>query len=151
MKCARPGRSLPLSVVVNMLSTELTVFLLSLLALFGLGLGVGAAFYARKAATYCRDVTIWAESGWEVALRDGKTGKLEARIAEIDDTLSSHEASLKRLRSKYAMRDMRDKRKEENGGTASPVQADFVSQDNSGSSDEKKRLRLYAKERGLMR
>lgn len=132
------------------MSTEFALIWLPLLALGGLGTGIGAVLFARQAAKYSRSVADWAVSGWETSLSDSKTAKLESRIAEVEDTLASHEASLKRLRSKYAMRDLRERKKEPQGDNGADDGADLLLDDDAKAA-EKRRLRLYAKSKGLMR
>ena len=84
------------------------------------------------------------------AISSSKIAELERSLTELWDSHTSLLASHKRLRSKYGMRDMRERKKElENGQDAAPAL------DNSSTDAEKAaykaNLRRQCKERGLLR
>lgn len=129
-----------------MFSTEMLVTLaLSAAVLLSL-LTVAAFFYVRRAYAYVEQIATWAASDWQRVERDSKVGDLEQRVAELEDTQASHAASIKRLRSKYAMRDMRERKAELEQQNDNPGEFE----DNEKAA-YKSRLRLHAKKTGLLR
>jgi len=82
------------------------------------------------------------------ALSSTRLAELDRTLTELCDSFSSLEASHKRLRSKYGMRDMRERQKQPNGQDVE-AKADFVD-DEAAKAAFKTKLRAQCKERGLI-
>jgi len=117
-----------------------------------LALGLGAfatvvAFAAvkeaRKMADYCGTCANYMHENNLKALKDSKIGGLESAVTEISDTLTSLEASHKRLRSKYGMRDLRERR--------AAGEDDPNGELDLAKTDDKRALRLELMRKGLLK
>jgi hypothetical protein len=120
-----------------MLSTDFAQFAALWLAL-ALGLALGAVIFARKCSNYCSRAVDWMAENTAEAVTNSKTGDLERSLTELWDSHSSLLASHKRLRSKYGMRDLRERRSE--AQDASNGQLDlYTTQDKQALRDELRR------------
>lgn len=118
--------------------------------LFFAGVSLSSLFYfvlhARKLAAYAGECASWIEKHNLDALADSKIAELERSLTELWDSHQSLLASHKRLRSKYGMRDLRERRK--NGDdTDNP---DLFADDERKAA-QKAKLRAQAKRDGLLR
>lgn len=130
-----------------MFSTEFAQIAALSLSLLALVCAVAAFFFSARGWTYVRRIEAWAVSDWQKVLHDSKVGDLENRITEAEDSLASHHQSIKRLRSKYAMRDMREKKREQE----TEDRPNGVDSDDEDAFIRKKRLRAQAKKLGFLR
>lgn len=121
-----------------------------------LALGLGAfativAFSAvneaRKMADYCGQCTNFMHENNMEALKDSKLAAFESALTELSDSFSSLKASHERLRSKYGMRDLREKRKngEDVGDAHLQTEFDFK------NTRDKAALRLELRKLGLLK
>lgn len=129
-----------------MLSTGYSFFWPGI-ALGSLGFAIGIAIYAfrevRRMATYAAECTSWLETNNMEALKDSKLGKLESSLTELWDSHSSLLASHKRLRSKYGMRDLRERRNAEHDDPNGELDL--------ATTRDKTALRLELRKRGLLK
>jgi len=130
------------------LPTGYSVFLVAA-ALFCVGVALGTAIFASRCRRYC-DLAYQAmqENSIE-ALSSTRLAELDRTLTELSDSFSSLEASHKRLRSKYSMRDMRERRNDANGADEQP-QASLLPDDDAAKAAFKTKLRAQCKERGLI-
>ena len=98
---------------------------------------------ARKMANYCAQCSDYMHQNNIEALKDSKLGELVRDMAEVRDDLSSLQASHNRLRSKYSMRDLRERRKRE--------QDDPNGELDLSSTTDKRALRLELRKKGLLK
>lgn len=124
-----------------MLSTGFSENLPLIVSLLALGMALGAVWSARNVYKRALELGIWVKQHAE----SSKSADLERTLMELCDTVSSLEASHKRLRSKYSMRETRERRK---NGQDDQSQAEL---DDEAKAGLKKRLRLQAKRDGLLR
>lgn len=119
--------------------------------MFFVGVALSALAYfivhARKLASYAGECVAWIDKNNLDALSDSKIADLERSLTELWDSHSSLLASHKRLRSKYGMRDLRERRKNGEDGEQEP---DLFSDDDRKAA-LKRKLRVEAKGKGLLR
>jgi len=127
---------------MHSLSTEIDPIYLLAAAAVACVIAVAALFWVYRAFAYVRSIADWVGSEWQQQYHDSKVGDLERRVTELEDTSASHAASLSRLRSKYAMRDLRERKQEKESAS------EF---DDGEKAAYKSRLRLHAKKSGLLR
>jgi len=128
--------------VIHSLSTILPFILIALAltaSVFAVVLSVRAVRFSNSCASWVAENNLKAFSG-------SKTAELENSLTELWDSHASLLASHKRLRSKYGMRDLRERKA--NGPDDQP-QLDLG--DEAEKAAYKSRLRLEAKKHGLLR
>jgi len=117
-----------------------------------LALGLGAfatvvAFAAvneaRKMADYCAKCTNYMHENNAEAFKDSRIAALDSSLTELSDQFSSLNASHKRLRSKYGMRDLRERQK--NGDDEPEGDLDLA------KTNDKRALRLALMQKGLLK
>jgi hypothetical protein len=133
-----------------MLSTGFPQFWFWTAMFFG-GLFVGLLIFtvqhARKLGNYCASCVDWVNNNNIEALSESKLGELERSLTELWDSHSSLLASHKRLRSKYGMRDLRERKK--NGEDEEPTEDLFSDDDKKAAY--KAKLRNECRAKGLLR
>lgn len=119
--------------VMNTLSTELSTFL-GVFLLLVCAFAVVCAIHLRRLTNYCRDSVnyVLSQNKNSVSLR--RMAAVEATMTDLTDSYDGLLASHKKLRSRIGMRATREK-----------------SQNGLDSTDDKVRLRLAAKQSGLLR
>lgn len=119
------------------------------LSIFCAAFAAGAFFFARRAGKHAERLYDLARENTIDALSTSKLADLERALVELSDSHEALHASHKRLRSKYGMRDMRERKLEleraDNGG-----QVDFAD-DEAEKARFKAALRRQCKERGLLK
>ena len=129
-----------------MLSTDFPQFWVWLslgLGLFATIIAFGAVNEARKMADYVRMCSDWMHENNLEALKDSRIAVLDTTLTELCDQVSSLEASHKRLRSKYSMRDLRERR--------NASEDDPNHELNLSTTKDKRALRLKLREKGLLK
>jgi len=129
-----------------MLSTGYALFAI-LFALFFVAVGVGAVISARKSANYARRVFDLARENTIEAVSTSKLAEIERTVTELSDSHDALVASHKRLRSKYGMRDLRERR---NNGHDDGDTPDLF-QDDDKKAAYKAALRNKCRAQGLLR
>lgn len=119
----------------------------AILAVFFCAVAVGALISARRSANLARRCLEIARENTIEALSESKLAELERSLTELWDSHSSLLASHKRLRSKYGMRDLRERRRD-NGEDQEGF--DFPD-DEAEKARYKAKLRRQCKERGLLK
>ena len=117
---------------------------------FALGLGAFATVVAfaavkeaRKMAEYCGTCANFMHENNLEALKDSRIAALDTSLTELSDAFSSLEASHKRLRSKYGMRDLRERR--------AASDDDRTGELDLATTDDKRALRLELRKQGLLK
>lgn len=119
--------------------------------MFFAGLCVGSLIYfvrhVRKLAAYCAECASWMEKNNLEALSGSKIAETERSLTELWDSHASLLASHKRLRSKYGMRDLRERKK---NGEDDDSTRDMFS-DEEKRAAYKTKLRNECRSKGLLR
>jgi len=132
-----------------MLSTASAQFWL-FVAIFFAGACIGGLIYfvqhSRKLANYCASCVDWVNENNLEALSSSKIAECERSLTELWDSHQSLLASHKRLRSKYGMRDLRERKK---NGQDEETEEMFPDDDKKAAY--KAKLRNECRAKGLLR
>lgn len=120
------------------------------LAGFATVVAFSAVAEARKMAKYVQMCTDWMHENNSETYSASRMAAFDKGLTELSDHVSSLEASHKRLRSKYGMRDLRERRKESDDDEYRRFLAKQGELDLSTTQD-KRALRLELRKKGLLK
>jgi len=128
-----------------MLSTDFYTLTLLFVPVFAIGVTIGALVHARKCARYCESAANFMAENTKEAVSNSKTGELERSLTELWDSHASLLASHKRLRSKYGMRDLRERRNADERDSSGNGSLDL------GTTTDKDALRAELRKSGQLK